>query len=543
MGRISPQSRLPYDSMTCPEIKQRLQQLLMHDGQLVWTRVKTREVRQLLSCLHMPAFDSVSERAWAILNDVELRPTCAHCGNLTRFNRPSAGYFQYCGASCASNATSKRGSEHHFASSQIKEQIAETNLQKYGVRSPLQLEHIHALGVDASKTVNYDRGSNFKDPEFTTARQAKIQQGTYHAQLEATKAAIKASNLANYRSKTLPPKIEALQESGYDLVTDLNDFCRFSKTTWKHSCGEIFESIPNCRFNVFCPNCKKAGVSLPHQLLLESLRDLGISYVVNDRRELAPKELDIFFPEHRVAVEINGVFFHHEGAIERGYHAQKTQAARERGIRLLHFWDFEILTKREQVLDIIKSSLGLCTRIPARRCTAVEIDKHEAQQFCDAHHLNGSANCSYAVGIYFGNELLGVTLLGRARFGTHRQAVEIIRMCFKSGMQVIGGVSKMIKKIQQLDPRDIISYQDGRLGFGAAYERAGFKLEKHLGPNYIYVKGTRVLSRQQAMKHKLPKILGSAFDETRTEKQNMSAAGWLICYDAGHLLWKLERRK
>jgi hypothetical protein len=53
-----------------------------------------------------------------------------------------------------------------------------------------------------------------------------------------------------------------------------------------------------------------------------------------------------------------------------------------------------------------------------------------------------------------------------AEFATARQAVEIIRMCFKSGVQVIGGVSKMIKKIQQLDTRDIISYQDGRLGFG-----------------------------------------------------------------------------
>ena len=99
----------------------------------------------------------------------------------------------------------------------------------------------------------------------------------------------------------------------------------------------------------------------------------------------------------------------------------------------------------------------------------------------------------------------------------------------------------MLNKVKEISNEDIISYQDGRLGFGNAYSSCGFKLIKKLGPNYIYVKGKTVISRQKAMKHKLEKLLGACFDRNLTEKENMAKAGWLICYDAGHLLWEFKR--
>jgi hypothetical protein len=136
---------------------------------------------------------------------------------------------------------------------------------------------------------------------------------------------------------------------------------------------------------------------------------------------------------------------------------------------------------------------------------------------------------------------MGCITAGTARFGKNRKKLELIRVCFKHGYQIVGGVSKMLSRIKQVYSCEIISYQDGRLGFGSVYAKCGFTLIKELGPNYIYAKGKTFISRQKAMKHKLKDLLGESFDENLTEKENMKKAGWLICYDAGHLLWELKR--
>lgn len=84
-----------------------------------------------------------------------------------------------------------------------------------------------------------------------------------------------------------------------------------------------------------CPKCAKqvsAGelevlefvrVSFPRSLVRSSVRDV-----------ISPKELDIYLPEHRAAIEYNGTYWH--SLKPSGYHEAKTLACRSLGIRLLH---------------------------------------------------------------------------------------------------------------------------------------------------------------------------------------------------------------
>lgn len=521
-------------------IKQQLVDLLTINEKIHLSRLKRKEVKEFLSNIELLNFNSPAEKAYAILNDISNRPLCLSCGSLTRFNRHNEGFFRFCSISCSSKFLSKRGKDHHFSSDIIKKKIENTNLKKYGVTSPLKLQHIHNKGVKASLEKEYNRGLNFLSAEFIEKRNNKITSGIYHTQLEEIKNKIKSSNKNTYISKYLPQKLQELNSNGYYLVDNASEFTRFVDNTWKHQCGEIFKAFPNCRFDVFCPKCKKAGISLPHQILIEKIKELNIHFVVNDRRQIAPKELDIYFPDKNVAVEVNGVYFHNDNVLSnKNYHVEKTNLATQKGIRLLHFWDFEIISKMDLVLDIIKSALGLCEKIAARKCKVEKISKIEAIEFCEKYHLNGSVNFSFSVGLYYNNQLLGCMLLGKSRFGINRDSLEIIRMCFKSNYQIQGGISKMVSYVKATVKTDIISYQDGRLGFGKSYANSGFKLIKRLSPNYIYIKGQVIISRQKAMKYKLKKLLGNSFDPVLTEKENMSNNGWLICYDAGHLLWKI----
>jgi very-short-patch-repair endonuclease len=64
---------------------------------------------------------------------------------------------------------------------------------------------------------------------------------------------------------------------------------------------------------------------------------------VNDRKAIAPKELDIFFEDKKIAVEINGIYFHNDVVKDKNYHVEKTVLCERAGIRLFHFWDFEVL--------------------------------------------------------------------------------------------------------------------------------------------------------------------------------------------------------
>ena len=43
----------------------------------------------------------------------------------------------------------------------------------------------------------------------------------------------------------------------------------------------------------------------------EFLRENDIVFSANDRSQIKPKELDIYIPEHHLAIELNGVYLHY----------------------------------------------------------------------------------------------------------------------------------------------------------------------------------------------------------------------------------------
>lgn len=464
-------------------LKEQLLFLLTKNGQLSFTGYPRKELAKILDQFQNENFHLVGEKIFAILNDLEEPPLCI-CGNYTKFNRVSSGYFKYCSPSCASKATCLRGSDHPLASPERKKKIREL-----------------------------------------------VEAGEYHTQKAETKSKIKAANLATYKERELPTRLDELEKTGYTLVSEFDG--RFEAQKWKHSCGATFDAIPNSRYEVHCPSCKRANVTLPHQLLAQIFPEAK----VNDRTVIGPKELDLLFEKEKIAVEVNGIYFHSDQSKSADYHKQKLLACTQKGVRLLQFWDYEVNCRLELVTSMINSALGRNKRIFARKCKFVEVAKEEANAFIEANHLSGSTTFSKAYGLRLNNELVCCMSVGTARFGD-RSFTEIIRFCTKQNLVVVGGFSRIV---YNLPYSKIVSYQDGRLGFGKMYENAGFHKEAEMSPNYAYFKGTVRLSRQQAMKHKLPKLLGDKFDSELTEKQNMRNAGWNICYDAGHLKWILEK--
>lgn len=281
-----------------------------------------------------------------------------------------------------------------------------------------------------------------------------------------------------------------------------------------------------------CPECG-ANVSTQEKEICQFLDSLECRYNTSDRKLISPQELDIVVPAHKLAIEFNSTYHHSSMLKDKNYHVSKTEACENIEISLIHIFQHEWMAKRKIVENLIKSRLGLYDRkIFARNTKTKEIDFIEAQKFLREHHLQNSTNAKVNLGLFYGNELVQVLTLGKSRFSSEEW--EIHRLCTKTGTKVIGGTSKLFKRfIEKHNPQSVVSYSDRNKFSGNIYSQLGFEFVKNTPPNYVYVKGTKILSRYQAQKQKLPLLL-EQFDPSETETENMKRHGWYQIYDCGN---------
>lgn len=246
-------------------------------------------------------------------------------------------------------------------------------------------------------------------------------------------------------------------------------------------------------------------------------------------------QLDFYIPDKRLALEFNGDYWHSVNTgRDPNYHLNKTQLCQKNNIRLIHIFEYEWLSKKDIIKSIISSALDIYeTKIYARKCEIKEVDSKEARQFLDENHLQGFISSKYRIGLYFENQLVQLLCFGNSRF--KKDETELLRMCTKLNTQVIGGFSKLLKHSKI---NNFVSYVDLSKFNAEGYFENNFEIMGQSQPNYKYLKGEKVLNRFNAQKHKLQKLLGSDFNKSKTESQNMQDTGWWKVYDCGNLKLK-----
>ena len=247
------------------------------------------------------------------------------------------------------------------------------------------------------------------------------------------------------------------------------------------------------------------------------------------------KQLDFYIPKKNLAIEFNGDYWHSTNAgKDKNYHLNKTQLCQEKSIRLIHIFEYEWNVKKDICKSIISSALGIYeNQIYARECDIREVSPNEARQFLDTNHLRGFVPSSYRIGLYFNDKLVQLLCFGKNRF--KKNEVELLRMCTKLNTQVTGGFSKLLKHQPY---HNFISYVDLSKFSAEGYLSNGFEIISQSAPSYKYICGEKILNRLATQKHKLKDLLGSEFDEHKTESQNMIDASYWQVYDCGNL--KLE---
>lgn len=479
---------------------------------------------------------------------------CVVCGKSTKFTTLGGGYLKYCSRKCLSldpvikekrsiqfkELTDKNGGIHPSWSESAKEKRKKTNLERFGTENVASSKTV----IDKIKKTNQERyGSDYplQNKEILNKTKTTFLE-TYDVSNPMFVDGFK-TKVVNAKKK----KSKAIEDNGYTRVDTLIE--SFGQGWYKQKVADIVvfngvDYIKNEELPKVIEYYKKRNEGNRSGLEKQVNDYLFKSFpkeeiIVNKKGLISPYELDFYFPNKNVAIEVNGNFYHSTlGGKGKNYHLTKTEMCDEKGVRLIHIFEYEWNEKQDICKSIISSALGAYKqRIYARDCEIKEVDSKEAKDFLNENHIQGNVNSSYRLGLYYNNELVQLITIGKSRF--KQGEVELLRMCTKKYTQVIGGFSKLMKHQPYTS---IISFVDLAKFSGSAYKSIGFSIVSQTKPSYVYFnQNYGVISRYQAQKKRLSKLLGDRYDDSKTEIENMLENRFLMIYDCGTMKLRYEK--
>lgn len=276
--------------------------------------------------------------------------------------------------------------------------------------------------------------------------------------------------------------------------------------------------------------------------------------VVRDRSLIAPKELDIYVPEAKLAIEYCGEYWHGSRAakyeaVSRVRHLEKQDACEAFGIRLLTVWESEWLNHSVPIKRLIRNAIGRSRgSVMARKCDVRRVAPSPAKRFFDRYHIQGGGGAGEHYGLYYGKHLVACM---RFTKGSNDRGPDAERQWtlsrYATSISVPGGGSRLFKSfVDEFKPELVKSFSDNRWFDGAMYERLGFKLEATLGPDYkVYHQRLGLLPKTSWRREKIAdRIRDLKSSETydadgdpRSERKMTYLLGGIRLYDCGKKKW------
>lgn len=498
------------------------------------------------------------EYLFCVYNDIQPQK-CSMCDNVATFISFTKGYKENCSIKC-SNANPKNSTkrvqsrkekygEHYEISVQ---KTKKTNLEKYGVESTNQVEHIKQKKKE-SFTKKY--GENITNASHIPEVLKKIENiklkrynDKHFNNRKQFKQTMQKSYGVDYGRQIFIKNIEEL----YSLDnTSIEKFIENNLFLVDKFCEYFNVSINMVYFiknklNLTIQN--KSDKNKTQTEIQNFIEIFNVNCVSNDRKILNGKELDIVCDNF--TVEYNGLMFHSYGISkhsmfsnaheeDKNYHLNKTELCEEKGYQLFHIFENEWINIETQRIwkSMLKSKMNKSFRIFARKTIIKEISSSVAREFCIENHLQGYSNSSIRLGLFYNEELVSVMTFAKPRY-SKKYEYELIRFCTKTGLNIVGGASKLLKYFERTyNPKSLISYANRRWSQGGVYEKLGFEFSHNTEPGYFYFleKEYKLLGRTEFQKHKLKKF--ESYSEERTESEIMFLEGYRRIWDCGNKVY------
>lgn len=452
---------------------------------------------------------------------------CKNCGIPVEYHDLQHGYREFCTRKCFWQYTTKQEA--------TKEKRKQTCLEKYGTTQYMSTKDFKEKSAITNEKL-YNSKNVFGSPEIIE-------------KIKATKLA----NCSLHNEQQTIEKCKQVFEKYKELLKDFVEVLSYSNDVFTckcKTCNKIFttryQNIYN-RYNgnrIICTECNplESGTSAPEQEIyhyIKSLFEGKNTEIINKCRSVLPNlELDIYIPEHKLAIEYNGLYWHNETNLNNNYHVNKTNLCEEKDIQLIHVFEDEWRDKQDIVKSRLKGMLGLNNVIYARHCKCREVSSQDAIKFLNENHLQGAIGSTYRYGLYYEDKLVSLMTFGKSRF--NKNEFELLRFCDVLWTSVVGGASKLFKHfaVAHSEIKEVTSYADRRWSRGNLYEKIGFVKESVSKPSYFYIVDGHRENRVNYQKHVL---ITQGYDKNKSEHEIMKERGIYRIYDCGTLKYRYTK--
>jgi hypothetical protein len=380
------------------------------------------------------------------------------------------------------------------------------------------------------------------------------------AQIPSTKAKLRARTAEYKLSKHLLShgyaKFSNYISANYNfsLTTPFEQYSGVtSKTSLSFRCNNCgSEKIIKFYYGrgINCETCNPtvpAFVSGEEQALFDFItNELGvINGIQGDRTIISPYEIDMLFPDQRIAVEYCGLYWHSEfsSGKDKNYHAEKLKNTNKAGYRLITVFSDEWNTRQEVVKSKLRNIFKKTSqKYHARKLTVHEVNSDDSKRFLDSYHLQGNSSAKINLGLYSDDQLVALMTFSSGRAALNNKSTsgeyELVRFV-TNGSSVVGGASKLLKHfIKTYNPKKIVSYADLRWSEGNVYSTIGFKKVGAPTIGYWYVDSYQ--SRHHRYNFTKKQLVADGNDPQLTEWEIMCELGYDRIWDCGHQKFVLE---
>lgn len=308
---------------------------------------------------------------------------------------------------------------------------------------------------------------------------------------------------------------------------------------YSESCIEKY-GVPYYCMTTECRESQGDIISSFNRKFGELLKSVDMQYSFEFKLEESSYDLHIIHTN--ILIEINPTYTHNaignhwnKEGLPKKYHIEKSKLAEKHGYRCIHIFDWEDMNKIVNMLNVTET-------LYARKCYFREIDVKTACEFEDKYHIQGKCNGQkICYGLYYKGELIEVMTFGKPRYN-RKYDWELLRLCTKSGVRVVGGASKLFKHFIDSHPGEsIISYCDLSKFNGDVYEKIGMTLHHTTEPAKIWSRGVERVTNNLLLQRGYDQLFNASYGKGTSNEELMLNDGWLPIYDCGQAVyeWRL----
>lgn len=406
----------------------------------------------------------------------------------------------------------KYGVENVFQAEVVKDKIKSTMNERYNADTPLGNPEILAK-MQKTNMDRYGAANVLKNPAILEKM---------HATCKERYGVENISNHTDIAQIRKEAKTETVKTNvNYDLVSFLKEESFWESIqngfTFKDICAGKKLDYANLIKVLHKEEFKKRyeeSYSCSSMKVQECIFDLCKTYFesseMNNESAIPYGGLDIYIPEKNFAIEYRGNLVDSEAFMDireaQQKYKKKLELCRTKNIRLFQIFEHQWDTRKDQILNFIKSILGLnMTKVMARKCSMSNANAHE---FIQNNHIQGDTVnvLKYFNLIYDGEIVASMTASRHHRQNGEDSDVVLSRLCFKDGVNVQGGASKLLSYFiawaKEKEYKRIVSWSDSSWTEGGIYRTLGFSLEEELRPDYFYysISEHKIYSKQSQKK-------------------------------------------